>query len=317
VNTNAREAWVAPAAGRLEVARAAVGNTECGSAADAATGGRVGCVAAGVGRSEAGGGENVGWGANAEDTDESGTSTGAGKEATAGASWRTSDELAAGGTNAVETKAAGAAERTDAVGGATGAVAADAGSKTEDNWADVVANRTGAACTAEEGNAPSGGAGELNAACAAEEANAAGAENKANEGWVAPIADRAGSGHAAGKEEAAGEADQTGAGKVAVGALPLGKAEEEAMEEFSRVEGGRVVGSSALIRRLGAEEAPEVPSIQRKEREKDNRSSSSLDNYLQRQLINVIFAGYLSYEFTQSARGRALLRELQQRAART
>lgn len=40
--------------------------------------------------------------------------------------------------------------------------------------------------------------------------------------------------------------------------IPPGKAGEEAIGEFPRMEGGRVIGPSALIRRMGAGEAPEV-----------------------------------------------------------
>ena len=78
--------------------------------------------------------------------------------------------------------------------------------------------------------------------------------------------------------------------------------EETATDEFDDVSGlgrGCPSRSEALIRRSGSEEEPEVPSIQRKEA-KSRRSSSSLDNYLQRQLINVVFTGGLSLKILLS-----------------
>jgi hypothetical protein len=69
--------------------------------------------------------------------------------------------------------------------------------------------------------------------------------------------------------------------------------EETATDAFDDVSGlgrGCPSRSEALIRRSVSEEEPEVPSIQRKEA-KSRRSSSSLDNYLRRQLINVVFVG--------------------------
>ncbi len=86
-----------------------------------------------------------------------------------------------------------------------------------------------------------------------------------------------------------------------------GKARETAadtLEEISGWVGGCSSRSELLIRLSECEGEPEVPSIQRKEA-KSRRSSSSLDNYLQRQLINVVFVGGCRKDLLGSAFIRA------------
>ena len=89
-----------------------------------------------------------------------------------------------------------------------------------------------------------------------------------------------------------------------------GKARETAADKFEEISGwvgGCCSRSELLIRLSECEGEPEVPSIQRKEA-KSRRSSSSLDNYLQRQLINVVFVGGCRKDLLGSAFLRAFMR---------